>query len=236
MKNIFTHEEKVIFQAEERIKALQGECVDKNHYEELLHEYQLLLRQISRMVKMSDLMHTELKAISENYEVISYIDGLTGIHNRRYFDEAYVKEWNNAMRVRGELAVLMIDIDYFKKYNDAYGHLKGDDCLRKVAMAIKQTVNRPRDIVARFGGEEFIVLLPDTSSEGALFIGNSIMEMMKELAIAHETSTIKPYVTVSIGACAVYPNDMDTQIDLLNLVDQALYRAKSDGRNCIRVV
>lgn len=248
MDNIFAREEKVVLEAEQHLHENLKQTIDMRTYEELLQEYKLLLKQLSRMVKMTDQMHSEFKSMSDNFEVISPIDTLTGLYNRRYFDEVYQKEWHNAFRSGSDIAMLIIDIDLFRKYNEVYGQNKGNDCLKLVAKAIQQSVNRPRDIVARFGGEEFVILLPGTSPAGVSFIAELVKNNVENLKIEHMSSSVQPWVTVSIGAAAMNPKMMelkkdllenqgqDSKTDLLVLVDQSLYKAKSMGRNCIWIL
>lgn len=176
----------------------------------------------------------ELEAMARRLEVLSNLDGLTGLPNRRFFDETSRQEWRRARRQEKPLALLMIDIDFFKNFNDAYGHLEGDACLRSVARAVREALKRPADVPARFGGEEFVALLPDTDLEGARNIAEDIANRVRRLAIPHETSSVCEVVTVSIGVAAGLPRESAPNA-LLAAADQALYRAKSEGRNRIMV-
>jgi diguanylate cyclase (GGDEF)-like protein len=133
------------------------------------------------------------------------------------------------------LSIIMIDIDCFKAYNDTYGHLSGDDCLKSVASALIRTVKRPTDLVARFGGEEFIVVLPDTGGEGAAILAETLCEALTSLAIPHETSPVKDVVTVSIGVATAVPGVYPTAYALISAADRALYSAKQEGRNRVKV-
>ena len=157
-------------------------------------------------------------------------DGLTGLANRRTFDEALVKEHRRALRERSRLALLMIDVDWFKPYNDRYGHPAGDECLRRVSRAIEETLPRPGDIVARFGGEEFAVLLPNTDEAGAAIMADRIRRAVLALAIEHEASAAL-VVTISAGVAALAPGGLEGIDALMRRADQALYRAKHLGRN-----
>ncbi len=176
----------------------------------------------------------ELENLTRQLTQLSNQDGLTQVANRRYFDETYKKEYRRTQREKNHLSVLLLDIDFFKEYNDAYGHLMGDLCLKKVAGAIALMVNRPGDLVARFGGEEFIVLLPDTSHKGALAIAGDIQLAIRDLGLEHNSSRISPFLTLSIGIATYDPeNPPRSPHELLSKADQALYKAKGQGRNAI---
>ncbi len=177
----------------------------------------------------------ELEALTRKFELLSNQDGLTGVPNRRCFDEVFRKEWRRARRDGLPLSALMIDIDFFKLYNDTYGHLQGDLCLRRVAEAIMAALKRPGDFVARYGGEEFVVLLPGTDLAGALSIAGTIRVNVRAASIEHANSQVSDRVTVSIGISGVVPN-MNLEAEaLLAASDMALYQAKSGGRNRVEV-
>jgi diguanylate cyclase (GGDEF)-like protein/PAS domain S-box-containing protein len=159
-------------------------------------------------------------------------DGLTGLANRRTFDEALAKEHRRALRERARLALLMIDVDWFKPYNDRYGHPAGDECLRRVSRAIEETLPRPGDVVARFGGEEFAVLLPNTDEAGAAIMADRIRRAVLSLAIEHDASPAL-VVTISAGVAALAPGALEGTDALVRRADQALYRAKHLGRNLV---
>ncbi len=177
----------------------------------------------------------ELEALTRKFEQLSNQDGLTGVPNRRCFEDVFRKEWLRARRDGTSLSALMIDIDCFKDYNDTYGHLQGDLCLRRVAEAIGAALKRPGDFVARYGGEEFVVLLPGTDMAGALSIAGLIRSNLRAAGIEHASSPVSEVVTVSIGISGVVPN-MDLEPEaLLAASDAALYQAKSSGRNRVEV-
>lgn len=157
-------------------------------------------------------------------------DGLTGIANRRAYDERISMEWSRAKRNKTELSLIMIDIDFFKKYNDTYGHGMGDICLREIATAIYNMPKRPADLFARYGGEEFVVLLPETSQENACNIAEVIRKTVESLQILHEESVVSSFVTISIGVASVLAEHDDYQT-LEKASDDALYGAKESGRN-----
>ncbi|WP_461257936.1 diguanylate cyclase [Treponema sp. R80B11-R83G3] len=162
---------------------------------------------------------------------LTIIDQLTGIYNRRYLDGNLKKIIKLHSRTRGSLSVLMIDIDYFKKYNDAYGHDAGDSCLTAVASALSQCITRDDDFIARYGGEEFTVVLPNTDDKGAHLIADKMLEKMREIKIPHKASDIADYVTVSIGGTTGIINLLQHGGDYIKAADEALYESKKNGRN-----
>ncbi|WP_319470983.1 diguanylate cyclase [uncultured Pseudodesulfovibrio sp.] len=188
----------------------------------------LKLRQ--EMVKRM-LREQELGRLARKLERMSNIDGLTGIANRRCFDDMLVKEWVRNGREDAPIGLLMIDIDHFKHYNDALGHMDGDSCLCAVADCIRAAVNRPADLAARYGGEEFAVILPNTDYEGAKSVAKNIHANLARSGIAHPNSSVSCTVTVSIGVAAGIPTTHNTPEYLLQTADRALYQAKQEGRN-----
>jgi len=161
----------------------------------------------------------------------SLTDSLTGLLNRRYFDTALQAEFSRHKRTGSHLSLIMIDVDYFKKYNDYYGHLQGDDCLRQIARALKTSIERCTDLVTRYGGEEFAVILPDTNSQGALVLSERITKAVLALNLPHADSDISESVTLSMGIASAADQDLATASQLVELADQAMYRAKKNGRN-----
>lgn len=176
-------------------------------------------------------VHLALKLQTELLRSLALIDGLTGIANRRSFDERIEMEFSRVKRTKQSLAVLMIDVDLFKQYNDKYGHPAGDQCLRNIAMLLKSNLNRPADFVARYGGEEFVCLLPETNEYGAKRIGEKLRCAVEHLGLENAKSTVVPVITVSIGI-AVYPDTPSLSCnDLVEAADRQLYEAKRKGRN-----
>lgn len=177
-----------------------------------------------------DLANEQLRQANRRLTILSKTDGLLGIANRAHLDEALPTEWRRAMRSTTSVAFLLADIDYFKPFNDSYGHLSGDECLKSVAHAITAQLNRPADLVARYGGDELAILLPDTDLVGAQAIARNLCDAVAGLAIPHSES---PYghVTLSIGAAAVVPQPDGIPEDLIGAADGALYAAKEAGRN-----
>jgi diguanylate cyclase (GGDEF)-like protein/PAS domain S-box-containing protein len=162
---------------------------------------------------------------------MAFLDSLTKIANRRRFDEKLAHEFDKAKECEGAISLIIIDVDFFKQFNDRYGHLAGDSCLYEVAQTIASTVNRPEDFVARYGGEEFVVLLPDTDKEGALFIAEQIQKAVEALAIVHE-DTYSGFLSVSMGVNST-ASSQDDKVSFVKGADNALYYAKDQGRNCI---
>ena len=178
----------------------------------------------------------KLEEANERLWEMANLDGLTMIPNRRSFDIKLSEEFKRMKRDRKPLSLMMIDIDYFKKYNDHYGHIKGDDVLKDVANMLDKAVKRPGDFVARYGGEEFVVLLPDTILEGAKFLSIRIMQELQAMKIEHNKSEMSKYLTVSIGISVLGSDDRKTTPQqLVNKADIALYIAKNKGRNRIEV-
>ncbi len=186
-----------------------------------------------RIVRARVKTHLMLKAQSDLLRSWAYLDGLTGVHNRRFFDERIVAEMGRASRNQTALSVVMIDVDFFKRYNDHYGHQTGDDCLRRVATTLKAHLLRSGDHVARYGGEEFVCLLPDTGFAGAMQLATAIRKKIMALQIAHAESSVAPYVTVSLGVGSKPENVQADARALINLADMQLYKAKETGRHRI---
>jgi diguanylate cyclase (GGDEF)-like protein len=179
-------------------------------------------------------MAEQLDAANKKLKRMSYLDGLTGVPNRRYFEEFFAREWKNAIRVKSCLSLIMFDIDCFKAYNDTYGHLNGDDCLKKIARNLNNSLKRPRDFLCRYGGEEFIAVLPDTDKKGALSVAERFLQETEKLKITHKSSPVSKNVTISIGVSTINPDATTKPTSFINKADKALYKAKQSGRNCIK--
>lgn len=175
----------------------------------------------------------ELGEANNKLVQLSNTDGLTGIANRRSFDCILAQEWNRAQRAGTTLSLVMLDVDKFKNYNDHYGHLAGDDCLRTLALALAKTGRRAGELVARYGGEEFVVLLPDTSAPEALEVARGIQREVWSLALPHAEMPLG-IVTFSLGVASLVPTTQYTSEYLVRQADLALYRAKKLGRNCVQ--
>ena len=172
----------------------------------------------------------ELKRLRDIQTRFAMLDGLTGIANRRALDEHLGREWFRSLRSQAALSLIMLDVDFFKLYNDTYGHLAGDDCLKRVTAALLSSL-RASDFAARYGGEEFVTLLYESDKEGALVTAERIRAKVESLQIPHQSSQISPYVTVSLGMATFVPSEGSAPDHLINMADQMLYRAKNNGRN-----
>lgn len=173
----------------------------------------------------------ELIKLNKELERIAHEDALTGIANRRSFDELARKEWDRALRDKQPLTLLLIDVDFFKRFNDYYGHSAGDDCLRKIGQTLKSSVLRSSDIVARYGGEEFVILLPSTKAAGGKKVAQRIIETIDALAITHQQSDVLPHVSISVGVTTLIATPNLDVASLVHQADVALYKAKEMGRH-----
>ena len=185
------------------------------------------IRAMERITEMRD----QLNQLNAELEALSQLDSLTQIYNRRTFNEMAQQQWLLAARQQKPISVLMIDVDHFKLFNDHYGHPAGDTCLKKIAQVIRECLNRPIDLVGRYGGEEFIVLLPEADSAGAMHVAKSINAALEETALRHEVSPTHKYVTVSIGGASCVQTLTYSIEELIKRADRALYKAKHSGRN-----
>lgn len=180
-------------------------------------------------------MQKQLEESNRELQRLSSLDGLTGLSNRRHFDEELDKEWRRAQRADIPLSLILIDIDHFKLYNDTYGHLAGDECLQGVARALQSTIVRPGDVVARYGGEEFVVILPETNSDGACVVAENLRKNIVALQRSHSASTTAEHVSISLGIAQADFASMETPDELIILADKALYDAKESGRNQYKI-
>jgi diguanylate cyclase (GGDEF)-like protein len=172
-----------------------------------------------------------LQQVNQELHHLANLDGLTAVANRRRFDEYLDQEWRRLQREQSPLALILCDIDYFKNYNDYYGHQAGDVCLKRVAQAIDDCLKRPADLVTRYGGEEFAIILPNTSNEGAVHVAHLIQTTIRQLSIPHHHSLVSSFVTLSLGVSSQVPNaELDAHA-LVAATDKALYIAKAEGRN-----
>lgn len=187
------------------------------------------------MFDISERKKTEEKLIKlqKELEELSFKDGLTGVANRRMFDSIMEVEWVNARRNNQPLSLIMIDIDYFKQYNDHYGHIQGDNCLKSVGQVLNLSASRARDFFARFGGEEFVLVLPETDAKSAIKVAERCRNLIFKQQIPHEKSLVSHVLTISLGVGTITPSHKDEPIDFIEGVDKRLYLAKEKGRNCI---
>jgi len=209
-------------------------CIEQ--FETLIKEYKMLLKQHKKVIKISDRASSNM-IIGQKGQITDlsdkvHHDALTGIYNRRYMEEALEKIMKTLQRAGDSvLSVLMMDIDFFKKYNDNYGHAEGDVCLKAVALAISNSLMRDDDFAARYGGEEFAVILPNTDEAGARAIAERILENLRLCKIPHEKSDVAPFVTLSIGIATGNVKIVSNGLDFIKRADEALYSSKEHGRN-----
>ncbi|WP_078129452.1 GGDEF domain-containing response regulator [Leptospira alexanderi] len=207
---------------------------------ELLARVRSALRLFEEMTRRKEREKELEKLTDQLQEVNSYLvaisrtDSLTGLYNRRYFDEILTTEWKRCWRTGAGIALIMLDIDHFKLYNDTYGHQGGDQCLKQVARAIRDCARRAGDVAARYGGEEFAVILPETNESNAVVVSRNILENVEKMAIPHLASKTNSIVTVSIGMATLSPSPENSITELIERADKALYLAKEEGRNCLR--
>ncbi|WP_260849030.1 diguanylate cyclase domain-containing protein, partial [Vibrio cholerae] len=186
---------------------------------------------MARDVSERYLAAEQLEAANQELERLSFLDSLTHVANRRRFDEQLHTLWHLHVREGKPLSIILCDVDYFKDYNDAYGHLMGDETLKQIAIAFTQVANRHSDCVARYGGEEFGILLPNTPQSGAILVAERIHEKVRGLAIPHDHSKVADRITVSLGIVTLIPRPEDVPEQMVELADRALYQAKANGRN-----
>lgn len=180
---------------------------------------------------MIELNRLELMRQAQQLSILSQQDALTGLANRRYLDEVLENEWRSAIRHKLPITIMMIDIDFFKLYNDALGHIQGDQCLRRIAILLGSISSRSGDLAARYGGEEFLLLFSVTDKDQALILVQQLMELVRNIGIIHPKSTVSKHVTISVGVATMVPHLNDNLSEFISRADHALYTAKSNGRN-----
>ncbi|HEY9810304.1 MAG TPA: PleD family two-component system response regulator [Halomicronema sp.] len=219
------------FYLEEVVVRVENQLTIQKLQIQLQHQNNLLLEEIEKRRFAEE----ALQKANEKLQKIASLDALTEIANRRHFNECLSREWLRAIREQIPISLIICDVDYFKLYNDAYGHLAGDNCLHQIAQVIKGSIKRPADLVARYGGEEFVVLLPNTNLAGAEQVARNIQFEIQKLKIAHAHSSVSEYITLSLGISAKIPDSQQSPEVLIKESDNALYRAKDNGRNCFCV-
>lgn len=188
------------------------------------------------VVKSRVATHLRLKLQTDLLRSIGLTDGMTGIANRRRFDDTLDQQWRACERDQKPLSLIILDVDFFKPYNDHYGHLMGDQCLKTIARTLEKNIRRPTDLVARYGGEEFACILPTTDSVGALNRALELLKAVRDLKIEHASSDVAPEITISAGVATLIPVRSNSLVDLLGLADKALYLAKEGGRSQVQVL
>jgi diguanylate cyclase (GGDEF)-like protein len=232
MEDLFAEEQQIRDEGVLYLEAIRnGAVFDPDKYAVLLDEYDRLLRQLRRVTHIDDYITFNLHEKNQDLTDKVYFDALTGIFNRRYVEDNLHHIIKSTARIGACLSVLMIDIDFFKKYNDTYGHSEGDICLKSVAEVIAGSMSRPDDFTARYGGEEFAVILPNTEEIGARYIAGRILENVRVLNIPHEKNKADKCVTVSIGVTTGRADHRQTTVDYIKRADEALYQSKRSGRN-----
>jgi len=234
MEDIYEGEQAILDEARSRIDLVRGGSdFDFEEYVTLVKEYDSILRQLRRVTRLADRTANELHG--DNLELTDkvHFDALTGIYSRRFMEDNLRRIKKSHSRSGGILSVIMIDVDFFKKYNDTYGHAAGDMCLKAIAETISGSLSRPDDFTARYGGEEFIVVLSNTDEVGARFIAEKILENVQALNIPHAKSEVAERVTVSIGVTTGTVERAQYFEDYIKRADEALYISKQDGRNRI---
>ena len=213
------------------IKAGGDDYLYKPINRDILEAKLIAMERIVAMRKQLITVTAELSWEMEKAQQIANQDGLTGLANRRYLNQILDQEIKRAVRANQSLTVIMIDIDYFKRYNDHFGHLAGDDVLRQVARLLQGSVNRAGDMVARYGGEEFCIILPNTNASGGVEIADGLRKTILTAEIPHVSGLALPWVTISLGVSGIIPTQSDTVETIIQRADSALYRAKANGRN-----
>ena len=188
-------------------------------------------KQLWQVLQTQSLAKQHLQIANQRLLHLATTDGLTQVKNRYFFDQEIYHEWRRSRREDQPLSLILFDVDYFKQYNDYYGHQTGDSCLQKIAQVAQASIHRPADFVARYGGEEFAIVLPNTSQEGAIAIAQRIQESLQSLAIPHRQSDVSAIVSVSLGIASTTPTATDSCDDLIARADQSLYHAKQCGRD-----
>jgi len=232
MEDIFSEEQRVYDNALSLSAQLgNGESIEKTDFDELTKEYGRLLKQLRRATKLADRAAGNLN--TSKYDLLDKVnvDALTGIYNRRFMEDSLKRIVKSLARSDGMLSVMMLDVDFFKRFNDTYGHGEGDICLIAVANAIKESLSRPDDFVARYGGEEFVVVLPGTDEMGARVMAGRILENMRAKKIPHEKNDAADCVTISIGVTTGDVEQGHNAEEYVKQADKALYKSKESGRN-----
>jgi diguanylate cyclase (GGDEF)-like protein len=241
MSTIAEHGDTIETQLYETNLKLQSEVIERQRAQTVLQTLLEMLHRekddleviVETIVEHGDVLDTQWSQKLRKADLLAASDGLTQISNRRGFDSHLEHQWSLMLREQLPIAIILCDVDYFKLFNDFYGHLAGDDCLKSVAQALQSSLSRPGDLVARYGGEEFAAILPQTPEEGVLKVAERMQEAISQLRIPHSPSPIHPYITLSMGISWAIPSYERSPSSLLDQADQLLYLAKNRGRNQI---
>ncbi|CAD5921367.1 Phytochrome-like protein cph2 [Planktothrix tepida] len=223
------------FQVEEVLVRVKNHLTLRSQHQQLLEKNERLQQEIKARKEIEIALkesQSELQKLNQELQRLAHLDGLTQTANRRQFDHYLQQQWMQLCQEQKTLALIMCDVDYFKSYNDTYGHQAGDDCLRAIAQAISQAIPRTTDLVARYGGEEFAVILPETDLLEAEIIAQTIQKKVQSLKLVHDHSQVSPYITLSLGITCLIPHFQFSPSLLIEWADRALYQAKKQGRNC----
>lgn len=204
---------------------------DRKEYENAMND---MMRELAQAKRDLEAANSQLQNHNKTLTQLSEHDALTGLANRRFLMKTFSREWFRHQRNKQPISVILLDIDFFKNFNDSYGHQAGDDCLKQIAAVLLQNIARPADFIARYGGEEFIAVLPETELEGACHLAEKMRHAVEKLYIIHDGSEIAKHVTISGGVASIFPDTNNTCELLIKQADEALYDAKHSGRNCIR--
>lgn len=230
--DLFEREQKVLDDAMSRVDDMQnGASCSNDEFTRLTKEYEKLLRQLRRITKLSDRTTDNLNTHKLDLLDKVHYDVLTGIYNRRFMEETLKQLLKTLARSGGMLSVFMVDVDYFKKYNDTYGHSMGDSCLKAVAKALNDCITRADDFVARYGGEEFVIVLPNTDESGARIMADRILDTVRVCNISNDNNDAAGGVTISIGVTTGRAEHKQSYGDYIKQADKALYMSKQSGRN-----
>ncbi len=232
MQDLFQKEQEILNHAVFQLESLQqGASLQAEDFETIVTAYGRLLKQFRWMMKMSDRTTIDLNASKQDLlDKVNY-DALTGIYNRRFLDETLAAIFQNPTTLDTMLSILVLDIDFFKRYNDTYGHGAGDECLKTVARTLHTSLRATGGFVARYGGEEFVIVLPKAARDAACALALEIKHLLQELAVVHEKNDASDYVTVSIGITSGLVSQLHSAEMCMAVADKALYQAKHEGRN-----
>lgn len=215
------------FAVDEVLMRVRTHLTINQQRQELERQNKLLIMEVEKR----QAAEAKLQQLNQELKHLSITDGLTKVYNRRYFDHHFQREWNRLVREQGPLSLALGDVDYFKKYNDRYGHPAGDRCLQSLVQCMQRGLKRAIDFVGRYGGEEFVLLLPNTDLDGAIHVLTQVQKEIVALQLPHEGSLVAPHVTMSFGLVSTVPQGLDSQDEFLKAADIALYEAKEQGRN-----